>query len=128
MNKNIKTIMAAIACIAFCGIACARPGPGPGNDRRGDNGRGRGNDTHQQRREPTDGYRTERNHHHGGYGSHGEHHRHHNDGNFGRNERFRSDSGFHNAGSWRDGWYVRPAPPSPPPPPPRPLPPPPRRF
>ena len=44
MNKNIKTIMAAIACIAFCGIAGARPGPGPGNDRRGNGKPGNGKD------------------------------------------------------------------------------------
>ena len=44
MNKNIKTIMAAIACIALCGAACAKPAPGNG-DRRGDSGRGRGGGT-----------------------------------------------------------------------------------
>ena len=129
MNKNIKTIMAAIACIALCGAACAKPAPGNG-DRRGDSGRGRGGDTHQQRREPTGGYRTEHRQQQGGYSNHSEHHRHHHDGAFARNERVRNDSGFHNAGSWRDGWYVRPAPPTPPTPPtpPPPPPPPPRRF
>ena len=128
--------MATVACIALCGIACAKPGPG--NDRRGDNDRRRGGDTHQQRREPTGGYRTERHQQRGGYDRGNEHrqhdgdfsrgneHRHHN-GGFGRNnDHRRNDNGFHIASSWRDGWYVKPAPPSPPPPPPPPQPP--RRF
>ena len=127
MNKDIKMIMAAVACIALCGVACAKPGPG--NDRRGDSGRGNGRggapSTQQQRQEPTGGYRSERDQQRGGYRTERGQQRggySHYAGEYGHR-----DGAHGRHGSERHGGWFRPTPPTPPSPPPPP-PPPPRRF